>query len=266
MKRTTDMKKIIETAEHLVDKDLVWKDAGWGGHGPVMNVHPIWWNFDGEVCVYANNCVALRVDPNNLAEFEEAKEKVKEWFRACKSVRDVLRYIRESYYEDFIEEIKDMMSVDDLSKLIYSLWELPNKKEFRLLFSKDFFLEMFDTINLKAFMDDREYSTFESLHNSGKEIELFRGWGTDSDDSVGVEGSFSWALDEDELIEVGVWGRLGDINSAEDGEHEDARIYHAFIKGEDILAIYMGGSYTEAIVNPDKVYGVEAIGHFEWED
>ncbi len=266
MERTTDMKKIIETAERLVDKDIVWKDVGWSNHGPVMDNHPIWWNFDGEVCACANNCITLRVDPNNLSEFEEAKEKVKEWFRACKSVRDVLGYIQESYYENFIEEIKDMMSIEDLSTLIYSLWELPNKKEFSLLFSRDFFLEIFNTISLRAFMDDREYSTFEALHNSGKEIELFRGWGTGSDDSFGVEGSFSWALDEDELVDVGVWGRLGDISSAEDGEHEEARIYHAFIKGEDILAIYMGGSYTEAIVNPDKVYGVEAIGHFEWED
>lgn len=252
MQAQTDMKSVIKVAEIFLDTDYKYIPSA------VYDIaHPF---LDRSVAGVCNPDVIQELNSRNIQLLElggmhllsildspEAWELYKKdrriLLRESKNPFDIMYMVTKPYRFDFLNSISNLLSKEDLSKLLADVWVSGECTNHTSAFTKKELTELFSSCDPEYLMDEKELEVFRNLPDK---LTIYRGVSQRRKGNVRV---FSWTLSKDKaewfarrlagpLLPTGV-------------------VYQANIKKEHVLAYFE--REQEIVANPPKLYNITEL-------
>ena len=159
----------------------------------------------------------------------------------AQNVHQIYGMLTKSYYFAFIKFARPYLGREDFSRILGSAWvtaEAPNQDP---NFRKAGLLSLFRSADPEALMEPHEYEQFLALDEV---VTVYRGVTPYNADNI---KALSWTLQK----QTAEWfaGRFG----------QEGCVYRAEIAKEHVLALFLGRSEAEVIVDPGHLRNIEAV-------
>lgn len=252
MQAQTDMKSVIKVAETFLDRAYTYKPS---------DIHDIDHPFLGNsLAVVGNPDVIQELNSRNIQlvklagqhfigilDNPEAWELYKKdrriLLQKSKNPFDIMYMVTKPYRFDFLNSISNLLSKEDLSKLLADVWVSGECTNHTSAFTKKELTELFSSCDPEYLMDEKELEVFRNLPDK---LTIYRGVSQRRKGNVRV---FSWTLSKDKaewfarrlagpLLPTGV-------------------VYQANIKKEHVFAYF--AREQEIIANPPKLYNITEL-------
>jgi len=229
--RSTDLEKIREKAILLLNMEI--DESDFNSNGTIC--HPLW----NSQFVYCDKDISENGFLNIMLpdDYRIAKAAKLEALNAATNPAQIFKMFSGGWDFWFLEETKNMLSVDDLSEVLRLVWMCSVYAVNPGVLPRQDALTMFRISNPRILMNDSEYAMYQALP---EELTVYRGVASYNKQLV---RAFSWTLDPDVV------------------EHDSFRFgsyrfmaYTAKVRKRDVLAYFSRES--EVVVNPRKLFDI----------